>query len=122
MKTLTVRADDDVRELVMFPELSGYQLLFYSTWANETIVLEDFDILKSYPEEQVWPWCAYCQKFLHPVGAHRKSKAHRKCIKFCGLNGVEDKRRRVMQCFFGAVVLMSLGNCRTQVTRLNRQM
>ena len=94
---IPVRADDDVRELVMFPELSGYQLLFYSTWANETIVLEDFDILKSYPEEQVWPWCAYCQKFLHPVGAHRKSKAHRKCIKFCGLNGVEDKRRRVMQ-------------------------
>ena len=32
--------------LVMFPELAGYDLWFYSTWSGETILLMHYDVLK----------------------------------------------------------------------------
>ena len=50
MIMLTESTDDHVGQLVMFPQCSGYQLVFYSTWANETIALEDCDVLEPCPQ------------------------------------------------------------------------
>ena len=71
------------QQLVMYPLLDGYTLWFFSTWAQETIQLIQCDILKACPACQVWPWCAYCHRFLFPVHAHRASKKHEKCIGWC---------------------------------------
>ena len=67
------------RDLVMYPRFRGYELWFYSAWAKETILMLDVDLLKLCPACQVWPWCAWCQKFLFPPDAHRSSPNHAKC-------------------------------------------
>ena len=78
-------------ELLLFPQLSGYQLHFFSGWAQEQIRLQDCDILKQCPSIQVWPWCAYCQKFLLPFDVHAK------CKRFVEMCRPECRRRELIR-------------------------
>lgn len=82
MIKLAVNRDPDY-ELVLYPQLRGYQLHFSSSWAQTIVLLDDCDILKACPACQVWPWCSYCHRFLFPPEAHRSSKKHAKCIGWC---------------------------------------
>ena len=68
---------------VMYPGLQGYELWFYSAWAQEVIQLVDCDILKLCPACHVWPWCAWCHRFLFPPEAHRGSRRHFWCRQAC---------------------------------------
>ena len=88
----------DRLRLVMYPRLQGYDLFFKSTWAGEKIQLLDCDVLKMCPAGQVWPWCAYCQKFLSPVDVHRASKMHSKCIE--NLEQQPDSATVMSQCIY----------------------
>ena len=96
MICLTQNTDPDY-ELVLFPQLSGYQLHFFSRWAQEQIRLQDCDILKPCPACQVWPWCAYCHKFLFPVEAHRASRQHCKCLWWMKMGLLEFRRVQLIQ-------------------------
>ena len=93
MICLTKNSDEHY-ELVMYPQLRGYQLHFYSAWAEVTITFVDCDVLKACLACQVWPWCAYCHKFLFPCGSHRASRAHVKCIRWCRVS-VDHTRAQV---------------------------
>ena len=84
--------------LVMFPSLAqrSLELWFYSAWAGELILLQDFDYIKLCPACQNWPWCAWCERFLFPVSGHRGSKGHDKAL--CYLNyGGSDRCRSELQ-------------------------
>ena len=95
MICLTQNTDPDY-ELVLFPQLSGYQLHFFSRWEEEQIRLQDCDILKLCPVRQVWPWCAYCHKFLYPVEAHRASKQHCNCLRWMNYGLPEFRRDQLI--------------------------
>ena len=77
---MLTRNDDPHYDLVYLPQFRGYQLHFYSDWAGEYITLQNCDILKVCPKCQIWPWCAYCKKFLFPVARHRGSIKHNQCL------------------------------------------
>ena len=62
--------------LVMYPRLAQYTVLFKSAWNGDIILMMECDVLKTCPACQVWPWCAWCGKFLLPVMAHRCSNRH----------------------------------------------
>ena len=96
MICLTQNTEPDY-ELLLFPQLSGYQLHFFSRWAQEQIRLQDCDVLKPCPACQVWPWCAYCHKFLFPVEAHRASKHHAKCLWWMERGSPEFQRVELMR-------------------------
>jgi hypothetical protein len=78
--------------LLWFPELIGHELWFHSLWNHETIQLQDADVLKLCPAQQIWPWCSYCQKFLFPCEAHRASSAHIKGV--CYIQNISQQRLR----------------------------
>ena len=80
---MLTRNDDPHYDLVYLPQFRGYQLHFYSDWAGEYITLQNCDILKVCPKCQIWPWCAYCKKFLFPVARHRGSIKHNQCLDWC---------------------------------------
>ena len=63
------RNSDEHYELVMYPQLRGYQLHFYSAWAEVTITLVDCDILKTCPTWQVWHGAHIATSYLCPVTA-----------------------------------------------------
>jgi len=77
-------------KLVMFPSLQqrGLELWFYSAWAQEEILLQDFDYIKLCPACQNWPWCAWCHKFLFPVAGHRGGRKHINALAYLS-NGSE---------------------------------
>jgi hypothetical protein len=78
--------------LLWFPQLIGHELWFHSSWSQETIQLQDADVLKLCPAQQIWPWCSYCQKFLLPCEAHRASSAHIKGV--CYIQNISHQRLR----------------------------
>ena len=80
-------------ELVMYPQLHGYQLHFYSAWGCCVMALQDCDILRACPDGQVGPWCAWCHKFLFPAESHRASKKHDKCVQWCRFHVGETRRQ-----------------------------
>ena len=83
-------------ELVMYPQLYGYQLHFFSEWGRCrcVIVLADCDILTACLACKVWPWCAFCHKFLTLVEIHRGSKKHDQCRQWCQWH-IDETRRLV---------------------------
>ena len=89
---MLVENPDPEHELVMYPQLHGYQLHFYSAWGRCVIVLADCDILMACPACQVWPWCAFCHRILFPVESHRASKKHDKCVQWCRWHVGETRR------------------------------
>ena len=44
---------------------------FHSRWAQETILLEDCDVIKRCPACHYWPYCFWCQKCWFPPYMHR---------------------------------------------------
>ena len=44
------------------------------------IVLEPGDDLKPCPQDQWWPHCTICNRFLFPPGAHRNSRRHQRYL------------------------------------------
>ena len=87
-----VENPDPEHELVMYTQLHGCQLHFYSAWGRCVIVLADCDILMACPACQVWPWCAFRHKFLFPVESHRGSIRHDKCLQWCRWHVGETRR------------------------------
>ena len=86
------------KNLVFFPHIQrlGLELWFYSTWLNDHIELLDWDIVKVCPQEHLWPFCFYCEKFHLPVQAHRLSQKHQRA-----LNYMRDRRQiQIAQQFF----------------------
>ena len=83
------RTDDPNYHLYMFPLLQdhGLELFFHSSWGQVIILLKDFDYLKTCPQEQVWPWCAWCHKFLMPEHAHRETLKHQNALWWAHSNG-----------------------------------
>ena len=71
----------------------GLELWFYSRWAQQTILLEDWDVIKLCPACQNWPWCCWCEKFLFPPEQHRSSSTHEKALAYKRDNGVEWARQ-----------------------------
>ena len=72
-----VEGSTAVDDLVMYPGLHGLQVWFRSTWDNGKVMrLVECDILRVCPQCQVWPWCAWCKRFLLPVESHRSSRRH----------------------------------------------
>jgi hypothetical protein len=58
----------------------GLELWFHSQWAQETILLADWDIIKQCPACHYWPYCFYCSKFLLPPQCHRRSAKHERAV------------------------------------------
>ena len=81
------------RPLLMFPKLEqlGLEIMFHSNWSQEHILLVEVDILKCCPQRQIWPYCAWCKRFLCPADGHRNGKLH---AGECYPNG----RRKVKGC------------------------
>jgi len=82
--------------LVMFPELAGYDLWFYSAWSEETILLMQYDVLKRCPQWQYWPWCSYCQRFLFPPEAHRAGARHDGAARWVHSGCTNDLREMIL--------------------------
>ena len=89
---------------VMYTELTGHELWFYSAWADEVIQLIDCDILKLCPACQVWPWCSFCHKFLMPAEAHRASAKHIKCRHRVRCMPAEAVRMQVLARMSGSMI------------------
>lgn len=68
----------DPEKLVLFPILNflGLGIWFHSTCYGSAIELKDADIFKPCKQDQIWPYCAYCKKFLLPPDAHQCSNKH----------------------------------------------
>ena len=78
------RPDGAPREdLVLFPRINRFdlELWFHSRWNGDVIQLLDADSLGKCPQKQLWPFCAWCQRFHLPhegPGSHRQSIKHEK--------------------------------------------
>ena len=64
---MLARSTDPGDELVMYPQLRGYQPHCQSSEFRVAMQLLDFDILKRCPADQVWPWCACCRKIFTQI-------------------------------------------------------
>ncbi len=83
--------------LVLFLEIHGYELWFHSTWANDSILMLDFDMIKKCPAQQFWPWCSWCGKFLLPVESHRCSSKHSAAMQHLHTNGLDWCRKEILK-------------------------
>ena len=77
---MLTRSDNPSSRLVMFPELDGYQSNFHSRWGGCVIILKEVDVLELCPNEQIWPYCGCCGKFLLPPEIHRRTETHGKTV------------------------------------------
>lgn len=76
----------------------GLELWFYSRWAQQTILLEDWDVIKRCPACHYWPWCYWCGKFLFPPEQHRSSRTHERALAYRRDYGA-DWARQVCRCW-----------------------
>ena len=83
--------------LVMFPQLAGYDLRFYSARSETTILRMQYDVLKTCPQWQYWPWCSYCQRFLFPPEAHRASACHDSAARWVHSGCTNDLREMILR-------------------------
>jgi len=84
---------------LMYPRLCELGLSLYhgSGWGQTYIRLEFCDITKPCKAEQIWVWCAWCQKFILPVdgpGSHRGSIKHHKALGYLEKYGPDWCRHR----------------------------
>lgn len=96
---LVKECNDPDYNLAMFPNLAraGLEMHFRSEWGNLIIRLEDFDYIKPCPQEQYWPWCCWCRKFLLPVEAHRMCKTHLRAKDYMKAFGPEKCRQMIIR-------------------------
>ena len=78
------------------PLLGGNAIMLIDT-APEPGLMMECDVLKPCPAKQVWPWCAWCRKFLLPVMDHRNSKKHRSFRRQLMEKGPERIRQEAMR-------------------------
>ena len=77
----------------MYPilEQRGLELWFWSKWSGDVSEMVFMDLLKPCPQDQMWPYCAFCGKFHMPShggpGSHRAGKEHNRAIWNHGVNG-----------------------------------
>ena len=86
-KAVDARAEIDVPIIMEEP---GLEVWFHSRRSGETIRMVALDILKVCPAKQLWPWCAYCRKFLFPAAEHRCSLSHHKCKYYIEFKGRKE--------------------------------
>ena len=90
-------APDPGQALIMYPRLTQYQMVFCSAWNGDVVLMMECDVLKPCAAKQVWPWCAWCRKFLLPVMDHRNSKKHRSFRRQLMEKGPERIRQEAMR-------------------------
>ena len=70
---------------LVYPSLKklGVDMWHHSTGNRTTIRLQFTDCLKLCPQNQIWPFCMSCSKFLFPEEPHRCSRTHVKALGWC---------------------------------------
>ena len=86
------------RQLFFFPEAArAWDVHFISISQYQVFQMEDYDILKLCPQNNFFPYCCYCGKFLLPPHQHRSVLKHQRMHRYVGSgNGVW--RESISQC------------------------
>ena len=93
---LTDMAPGPGQALIMYSQLSQHQMIFHNAWNGDVVLMMECDVLKACPAKQVWPWCAWCRKFLLPVEDHRNSKKHQSFRRQLMEKGPEQIRQETL--------------------------
>ena len=91
------------RHLYMFPDAAtGWDVYFISFGECQIVQMQEFDILKLCPQDNWWPYCSYCGKFVLPsLTVHRASRQHEKMRMWLLTGGGEWQERSVIdQCVY----------------------
>ena len=66
------------RQLYMFLDAAtGWDVYFISFGECQIVQMQEFDILKLCSEDNWWPYCSYCGRFLFPgPHEHRLTRKH----------------------------------------------
>ena len=73
-----------------FLKKCGVDMWHHSSWNGTTIRVQFTDCLKLCPQNQIWPFCMSCSKFLFPEEPHRCSTTHKKALGWCDTMGPDE--------------------------------